>query len=276
MSNSDVGKSEVDWSQLEGRSVLINGGASGLGEATTIKFADHGAWITIADKDEELGKALAEKLRSHGKHVQFVYCDATDWTSSAAAFKAAVNFSPSKTLDAAILYAGISAPNKSIVDMICEQSAPSREEDVAFQPVPESLNVNLNGLYMSSWLALHYFRVPPVTGEADRKKSLVLVSSLAGYLDASYNTAYCTSKFGVRGFFRSIRSETHKVNARVNNIAPGYFLTPLTMRNHGIHSPEEPSKIIGTRLPWGDLNHVVEIAGRCTVDDTLHGEFAKP
>jgi 5'-hydroxyaverantin dehydrogenase len=275
MTDSATVKGEVDWSQLDGRSVLITGGASGLGEATTIKFANHGAWITVADKNEALGRALVEKLSSQGKHVQFAYCDTTDWTSSAAAFKAAVNFSPSKTLDVVILYAGMSAPNKSMVDLVCEQPVPSRDEDVAFQPVPESINVNLNGLYMSSWLALHYFRVPSATGESSRKKSLVLVSSLAGYLDTSYNTAYCTSKFGVRGLFRSVRSETHKVNARVNNIAPGYFLTPLTMANHGISSPEEPSKIVGTQLPWGDLNRIVEIAGHCAVDDTVHGESAK-
>lgn len=71
---------------------------------------------------------------------------------------------------------------------------------------------------------------------------------------------------------RAIRSEVHKVNARVNNIAPGFFLTPLTKKNHGIQSPDQPSKLLGAVLPWARLEHVVETAGRCAVDDSVNGK----
>lgn len=91
-------------------------------------------------------------------------------------------------------------------------------------------------------------------------------------MDQAYATTYCTSKHGVRGLFRGIRSDAHKVNARVNNIAPGFILTPLTMRNHGITSPDEPSKLIGAVLPWAPVDYAVEAAGRCAVDDSVDGK----
>lgn len=93
-------------------------------------------------------------------------------------------------------------------------------------------------------------------------------------MDQAYTTAYPASKHGVRGMFRSIRSEVHKVNARVNNIAPGFILTPLTMGNHGITSPDQPSKLLGAVLPWAPVEYAVEAAARCAVDDSLDGKLS--
>ena len=65
----------------------------------------------------------------------------------------------------------------------------------------------------------------------------------------------------------------HKVNARVTNIAPSFILTPLTMRNHGITSPEQKRKVLGAVVPWAPVEHFVEAAGRCAVDDLVDGEL---
>lgn len=124
---------------------------------------------------------------------------------------------------------------------------------------------------MNTYLALHYFRLPPTQAQSF-KKSLVLISSIMGYIDVPYNTGYGTSKFGVRGLFRSLRGEMHKVNARVNNIAPGYILTPLTQKVHRIQRPEEPSKATGYVLPWAPIEHVVDGVGRCAIDEQTNGE----
>lgn len=94
-----------------------------------------------------------------------------------------------------------------------------------------------------------------------------------GYIDVPYNTGYGTSKFAVRGLFRSLRGEVHKLNARINNIAPGYILTPLTQKVHQIERPEEPSKATGYVLPWAPIEHVVDGVGRCAVDEETDGEY---
>ena len=114
------------------------------------------------------------------------------------------------------------------ISILCFSSLDS--DPTPARPAHRALDINLIGVYISTYLALHYFRLPSKAGSADFKKSLVLISSMTGYMDLPYNTGYATSKYAIRGMFRSIRSMTHKVGARVNNIAPGYVLTPLTKK----------------------------------------------
>jgi NAD(P)-dependent dehydrogenase (short-subunit alcohol dehydrogenase family) len=101
----------IEWDLLKDRSVLITGGASGLGEATTRKFHSHGAYVTIADVQDDLGKKLTDEL---GERTSFVHCDTTDWDSSAAAFKHAANFAPSKTIDVVVLFAGVDGERRGM------------------------------------------------------------------------------------------------------------------------------------------------------------------
>lgn len=264
----------IDYSKLKDKSVIITGGASGLGEATTLDFAKHGAYVTVADMAVESGQALAQRLMDQGQHVSFVECNTTDWSSSVEAFKHAVKFSPSKTLDVAILFAGTDGARKGLVDEVLEGPEPSLDDEPV-APVHRAIDVNLLGEYMSTSLALHYFRLQGA-GSSDiqgacPKKSLILVSSMTGYIDLPYNTDYSVSKFAVRGLFRSIRSQAHRVNARVNNLLPGYILTPLTKKVHQIEDPSEPSKATGYKLPWAPIEYVVEACVTCAVDEAMDG-----
>lgn len=262
----------VDYDLLNNRSVLITGGASGLGEATARKFHSHGAYITIADVQDDLGHKLTQEL---GERTTFVHCDTTDWESSAAAFKHAANFAPSKTIDTVILFAGVDGERRGLVDLVLDQPEPTLDGDpTPDRPAHRAIDVNLIGEYMSTYLALHYFRLPCKQGSQPFKKSLVLISSMTGYMDLPYNTGYATSKYGVRGMFRSIRSQAGRVGARVNNVAPGYVLTPLTKKVHRIESAEEPSKATGHVLPWTPIENVVEACGLCSVDEAVDGGFS--
>ena len=258
----------IDWNLLQGRSVLLTGGASGLGAATARKFHQHGAYITIADLQTEAGEQLSKEL---GERTTFVYCDVTDWASTAAAFRHAANFAPSKTIDVVVPFAGVGGEQRSLVDLVLDQPAPTLDREAAARPAHQAIDVNLVGEYISTYLALQYFRLPPANGQQDFKKSLILISSLGAYIDMAYNTGYATSKNGVRGMFRSIRSQTGKVNARVNNIAPGYVLTPMVKRVHGIDRPGEPSKATGLDLPWTPIDYVVDVVGMCAVDESIDG-----
>ena len=265
---------DIDYSKLKNKSVIITGGASGLGEATTEKFAQHGAYVTIADMAVKDGQALAARLSSDGHHVSFVECDTTDWKSCVNAFKHAINFSASKTLDIALLFAGTDGARKGLVDEVLQGPEASLDHDPQ-APVHRAIDVNLIGEYMSTSMALHYFRLGgsnEVAQKVSSKKSLILVSSMTGYIDLPYNTDYSVSKYGIRGLFRSIRSQSHRVNARVNNLLPGYILTPLTKKVHQIENPSEPSKATGYILPWASIDLVVEACGRCATDDELDGK----
>ena len=266
-------RDEVDLAHLKDKSVIVTGGASGLGEATVIKLAENGAYVTVADMSANAGTKLAGQLSDRGLKVTFVQCNTTDWESSVNAFKHAVNFSPTKTLDAAILFAGTDGARKGLVDEVLQNPEPSMDDSPA-RPNTNAIQVNLLGEYMSTSLALHYFRLkgssPSSTGQ-ESKKCLVLVSSMTGYIDLPYNTDYSVSKYGVRGLFRSIRSQTHRVNARANCLLPGYILTPLTKKVHQIDDPNEPSKATGFVLPWAPIDLVVDACVRCLTDQSMDG-----
>lgn len=266
--------STVDYSKLKDKSVIITGGASGLGEATTIEFARHGAYVTIADMAVDAGQALAQRLTDMGQHVSFAECNTTNWSSSVQAFKHAIKFSPTKVLDVAILFAGTDGARKGLVDEVLQGPEPGLDDEPV-APVHGAIDVNLLGEYMSTSLALHYFRLLGTGSNNDQgarqKKSLILVSSMTGYIDLPYNTDYSVSKFAIRGLFRSIRYQAHRVNARVNNLLPGYILTPLTKKVHQIENPNEPSKATGYKLPWAPIDFVVEACAKCAVDDGVDG-----
>ena len=265
--------SRTDLSALKGKSVLVTGGASGLGLASTRAFAAAGAYVTIADIQlaEETGAKLIEEFASQGQRVTYAQCDATNFASQVSAFKHAVQFAPTKSLDVVALFAGVSAEHGSIMNHLVDVT-PSLEKD----PPPPSihcLNINLIGVYYSAYLALNYFRLPSVSSQPTdtesppSDKSLIFINSLAGYLDFGYHTTYNASKFGARGIFRSIRSETKKIAVRCNLIAPWLVQTPLTQPL----AQKFPGS--GKGISWASVDDVVDCTGRMAVDETVNGEF---
>ncbi|KAL3492075.1 hypothetical protein BJX62DRAFT_236508 [Aspergillus germanicus] len=262
--------SPTDPSNLKGISILITGGASGLGKHAATFFAKSGAFVTIADTQD--GSATASELSEQGYKVQFVHCDITNWDSQVSAFQAALRFSPTKTLDAVAAFAGVDGTGH-LVDHV---AATEPSLDIA-PPIPSlaPIEVNLKGTFYTATLALHYFRLKPqdtstsLTPES-KTKSLTIVSSLAGYVDDTHSTAYTASKFGSRGLFRGIRAQAHlQLNVRVNAICPWAMKTPMIeaalgrMADFGIL----PDKGI-TLVPHDVLSQAL---GRIVVDEGVHG-----
>ena len=266
----------TDLSGLKDKSVLITGGASGLGLASTRAFAAAGAYVTIADVQsaEDVGQKLIEEFRSHGHHVTYAHCDTTDFASQINAFKHAIQFAPSKSLDVVTLFAGVTAEHGSIMDHLVDVK-PSLENDPP-PPQIQTLSINLIGVYYSAYLALNYFRLPSLFSQltdipsSSADKSLIFINSLAGYLDFAGHTTYNVSKFGARGLFRSIRSETKQAGARCNMIAPWLVKTPMTeMLQHKF--PKE-----GRGVSWARVEDVVECVSRVAVDLNVDGKCASP
>jgi 5'-hydroxyaverantin dehydrogenase len=255
-----------DFARLRDQSILVTGGASGLGLETVQLLASHGAYVTVADVQPPL-----DKLTSEGYHVQYLQCDVSDWASQVAAFKAAIEFSPNKTLDAVAAFAAVD-PLENLIDQIKADKDVSLRTDPA-PPSLRTIDINLRGSYYTATLALHYFRLEsqtPLVGGAT--KALIFVSSLAGYLDDDHNIAYTTSKFGTRGLFRALRRRTDKEftpGVRVNLIAPWAVKTPMTepllkvMEGLGIQD--------GQGITFAKKETCAEAVGTCVVDQKIHG-----
>ncbi|KAJ8099541.1 hypothetical protein POJ06DRAFT_253869, partial [Lipomyces tetrasporus] len=220
-----ISSDSIDLSLLKEKSVLITGGASGLGRETAFLFANAGAYVTIADIQS--GDQIVEELRSKGHKAQYIYCDVISWESQVRAFQSALAF--------VAIFAGID-DSGHLVDSVLSVEA-SIDGDV---PKPRSIRpieVNLIGTYYTVTLSLHYARLDAQV----TTKSIIMVASLAGYVDDRHDTVYTASKFGVRGLFRAIRARAKDdLNVRCNLIAPWAMKTPMLapildkMKEYGI------------------------------------------
>ena len=129
-----------------------------------------------------------------------------------------------------------------------------------------NLDVNAKGVYYTSKLAQHYFALPSLsqsTGTPAFRKSLVVISSLAGYLELR-SADYTASKWAIRGLFRSTRSKMEDLGYRMNLIAPWVMDTPMSK---GL---AEFCRSKG--FPVGDANDVAKAVIRCAADDTICGK----
>ena len=250
----------VETGVLSDKSVLITGGASGLGALIATSFANHGARVTIADLNEELGMVLAQRLTALNGQINFVRTDVTDWNSRVQAFKSAIAFAGSNSIDIVVASAGL--PGQRFISD--QEEMPSLNRD---PPAPQAAGptfaVNAEGVYYTSKLAQHYFALPSTSKNIARyKKCLILISSIAGYLEIVASD-YTASKWAVRGLFRSIRSKMEDLGHRVNLIAPWVMDTPMSKgfaevcRTNGI--------------PVGDANDVADAVVRCATDETICG-----
>jgi 5'-hydroxyaverantin dehydrogenase len=219
----------LDSSSLKGKNVLITGGATGIGQACVVAFANAGAYVTIADVNEEAAQETAQDLSQKGFKVQFVKTDVTDWAAQVAAFKSAIAFGPNQTLDIVVPAAGIGGGAvKPWLD------AAELDDNGDPKPVPRKvMDVNLDAVYATTHLALFYFQKFP--GRKEDDKQIVFVASMGGYSSMTGVAGYCTAKWGVRGLFRSLRGAQHllgedKPVLRCNLIAPGWIKTPMTKR----------------------------------------------
>jgi NAD(P)-dependent dehydrogenase (short-subunit alcohol dehydrogenase family) len=66
---------QLDLSKLKGKTVIVTGGASAFGLATAEKWAANGAYVTIADVNDALGKEAVSKITSSGGQATYVHCD---------------------------------------------------------------------------------------------------------------------------------------------------------------------------------------------------------
>lgn len=194
--------------------------------------------------------------------LNYVSTNVTDWQSQVNAFKSALNFSDSKSIDIVVAAAGVGG-QPFITDA---EEPPSLDKD---PPPPRSadlnIDVNAKGVYYTSKLAQHYFALPPssqIGSTPELRKCLVVISSLAGYLELN-SADYTASKWAIRGLFRSTRSKMEDLGYRVNLIAPWIMDTPMSKSLADMCRKEG--------FPVGDANDVAKAVVRCAADDSICG-----
>lgn len=94
-----------------GKSVIVTGGANGMGEVFVRDFVSAGSFVTFGDVNEERGRAIEKELNdaAGGREVcAFVKVDIRDWDQQKLMFQTAKDKSPANSVDVVIANAGIS------------------------------------------------------------------------------------------------------------------------------------------------------------------------
>jgi len=219
--------------RLEGRTAVVTGGCSGIGLATSQRFAEEGAHVVIGDLDTTNGPRIAEELGG-----TFVEVNVTDAEQVDALFAAAQQAGGS--VDVAFNNAGISPPDDdSILDTGIE----------AWRRVQE---VNLTSVYLCCKAALPYMR------EQGRGSIINTASFVAVMGAATSQISYTASKGGVLAMSRELGVQFAREGIRVNALCPGPVNTPL-LQELFAKDPERAQRRL-IHVPVGRFAEPVEIA----------------
>jgi NAD(P)-dependent dehydrogenase (short-subunit alcohol dehydrogenase family) len=204
---------------------LITGGASGMGLEVAKTLSSRGNWdIHLADLNTSAGESAASQLSA-----TFHKANVTSYYSLAATFKAV--FQASGRLDFVFANAGIT-----------EKTNFYATHDTGVDPPPEydlmCVQICLDSVIMTSYLALHYFRLSLKDDSTDC--NLIMTASCGGLYPSYYSATYSAAKHGVVGFMRSIAKHFYTYdNIRVNAICPGVVKTNLLTAKEWENFPEE-------------------------------------
>jgi NAD(P)-dependent dehydrogenase (short-subunit alcohol dehydrogenase family) len=259
----------ADSSTIRDRTILITGGASGLGAGFFTAWAALGANVVIGDINEDSGRRLVDKTRASTKNanLHFLPLDVTSWESQVAFFREASKLSPHRGIDCVVANAGISGGSESM----------AFEEPPDYTTIPEppkpslaTIQINLVGVLYTTNLAISYLSRNPgsarcslqgTTGPRDRH--IILVSSIAGLQPLVTQSVYGTSKHGVIGTFRNLRVTAPILHGiRVNALCPYFVHTPII----GVEGPF----VLAGGAP-ATVEAVVEAATRLVADSTIIG-----
>ncbi|KAJ9633836.1 hypothetical protein H2204_006621 [Knufia peltigerae] len=212
---------EPNVNNVKDKMVIVTGGSHGIGAVYARTLVQAGAYVMIGDLDTKSGEALAGTLQEGRVFVS--RCDVNSWDEQVKLFDEAISRSPTGRVDAVVVNAGIATTDGIFAD--------DSEQDYPTKPSVRILDVNLIGGMYTIKLALYHFRRQYrrdlAAGKEASDTSLIIQSSMAGYLDMPGSLLYAASKFGLRAAMASLRHTTPQHRTRVNLIAPWFINTGM-------------------------------------------------
>jgi NAD(P)-dependent dehydrogenase (short-subunit alcohol dehydrogenase family) len=189
---------------FQGKTALVTGGASGIGEACVLTFARGGANVVIADLNDALGEKVVAAAKQAGGGARFVRTDVSDPASAAQMVQTALR--EFGRLDIAVNNAGIGGESKPTGEYSIE----------GWQKV---INVNLNGVFYCM-----RYEIPAML---ERGGAIVNMASILGTVGFTNAPAYVAAKHGIVGLTKAAALEYGRQGLRINSVGPGFIKTPL-------------------------------------------------
>jgi L-rhamnose 1-dehydrogenase len=222
---------------IEGKTMLVTGGAAGIGRATAIAAARHGADVAINYLVEDgSAQSCVAEIEALGRRAIAVQGDVAD-PASANGFVDAARAALGG-VDIFISNAGI-CPFHSFLDMPAE----------TFE---RTLKVNLHGAYYMVQAAANAMVAQ------GRGGAIVAVSSISALVGGEYQTHYTPTKAGVHSLMQSAAIALGRHGIRCNSVLPGTILTDINKDDLADTAKREA---MAARVPLGRLGEPDDLAG---------------
>ncbi|KAL9567292.1 hypothetical protein ACKAV7_008534 [Fusarium commune] len=241
-------------------SVVVTGGASGIGLAITRHFAAQGHMVAVLDVNSNAGPdAVAEVTKQYPQAtVSFKWCDVSSWEGQYAVFDQ-VYHEHGNRIDIVIANAGISDPVVGALD--CTPTEFPRKPNLRMQ------EINLNGVTMTIGvgLAVHYMLKNEIGSRLPSSRgSIVCTSSSAAIYPFPVSPLYSASKSGIIGLVRSMAVRLEERKIQINALAPGVLETNIT-----------PDKELFKAMIITPLSTLTKAVAQFVTDPSMTGQVAE-
>jgi len=241
--------------EVEGKVVIVTGGASGLGEACVRSLVNDGAKTAIIDFDEEKGKRIADEL---GDAAIFCKTDVVD--EKAVKRTIEITMESFGAIHVAINCAGIATPAKVL----------GKEGPMPAEVFNRIIQINIVGTMNVIRLAAEKM-IDNIPNEDGEKGVIINTASIAAFEGQIGQAGYSASKAAIVGMTLPVAREFADYGIRVLTIAPGLFETPMLA---GL--PEKAKVSLLQNIPFpkrlGKPSEFAQLARHIIGNPILNGE----
>jgi 3-oxoacyl-[acyl-carrier protein] reductase len=218
--------------RLKNKVVIITGAGSGIGKETALLFAKEGARVIVADVNEKGGNETVAEIKGIGREGFFVKLDVTNREQSKQMVKDTLE--KYGRIDILINNAGI------VQDALVLKMTEEQWDKV--------INVNLKGVF-NCIQAVVEVMVNQGNGVIINTSSIVGLNGNVGQVN------YAATKAGLIGMTKTLAKELGKKGIRVNAVAPGFIMTPMTS-----NVPEKILEMMQEKTPLRRLGETKDVA----------------
>ncbi|MBU0956442.1 MAG: 3-oxoacyl-[acyl-carrier-protein] reductase [Spirochaetes bacterium] len=221
---------------LQGKKAIITGGSRGIGREIVLAYLKQGATVYYFDLMEGDSMGEYQKLAAeHGGKVAFMQVNVTDENAINAAVDAM-------------------AKAEGVIDILVNNAGITKDGllmRMSTQDWDDVININLKSMFMLSRAVIR----PMI-----RQKSgcIINMASIVGIMGNPGQFNYCASKAGMIGATKSLAREVGGKNIRVNAIAPGFIVSPMTDKLN-----DEQKKAMYDQIPAARFGEPAEVAKVC-------------
>ncbi|WP_180104228.1 3-hydroxyacyl-CoA dehydrogenase [Acinetobacter sp. YH12108] len=245
--------------KIQGKVIVVTGGASGLGAATATHLVEQGAKVILVDMNQEQGNALQQQL---GEQAEFVQLDVTDEQAVEAFFNHVEN--QYGQLNGLVNCAGI-APSAKVL------GRNGIHELAMFQKV---LNINVSGTFNMLRFAAALIAKYELQTDEEERGVIVNTASVAAFDGQIGQTAYSASKGAVVAMTLPLARELAREAIRVMTIAPGIMETPMLKG-----MPQNVQDALGQMVPFpprlAKPQEFAQVVGHIFENSYLNGEVIR-